>query len=66
MTAASAGDFDYNSTHVNTFDDFAPTVYICPSSSLPKFSWLGQTQVHVLVANYTGIAGADGNDPAAG
>ena len=63
VTAASAGDFDYNSTHLDTFDNFAPAVYICPSSSLPKTSWLGQTEVHVLIANYTGIAGADGNDP---
>jgi prepilin-type N-terminal cleavage/methylation domain-containing protein len=63
MTAASAGDFDYNTTHGHFFDNFAPSVYVCPSSSLPKFTWLGQTKYHILVANYTAIAGANGQDP---
>jgi prepilin-type N-terminal cleavage/methylation domain-containing protein/prepilin-type processing-associated H-X9-DG protein len=60
--AASAGDFDYNSTHLQTFNNFAPAMYVCPSSPLPKFSYLGQTKINVLIANYTGIAGADAQD----
>ncbi len=63
LDAVSAGDFDYNTTHRDTFDNFAPASYVCPSSPLPRYSWLGQTKIHVLIANYTGIAGADGNDP---
>lgn len=63
LTAVSAGDMDYGLRNVPFFADFAPSLFVCPSSSLPRFSLLGQTQINVLLADYAGIAGADGNDP---
>jgi hypothetical protein len=63
ITSVSAGDMDYGSRNIPFFADFAPQMFVCPSSSLPKFSLLGTSKVNVLLANYVGIAGADGNDP---
>lgn len=63
LSANDAGDLDYGTSNMSDFKDFAPSVYICPSSRMEKFSILGQSKLKVLLANYTGIAGADGQDP---
>ena len=59
-----AGDLDYSPRNMPILKDFAPSTYICPSSRMAKFSYLGTSHVNVFLANYAGIAGADEQDPA--
>ncbi len=58
-----AGDLDYSAENKDVLGDFAPPVYTCPSSSMERFSFLGTSKVNVFLSNFTGIAGADGEDP---
>jgi prepilin-type N-terminal cleavage/methylation domain-containing protein/prepilin-type processing-associated H-X9-DG protein len=62
LSSVSAGDMDYGTRNVPFLADFAPSLFVCPSSALPRFSLLGQTKINVLLSDYAGIAGADGND----
>ncbi len=55
-------DLDYHAAENAALIDFAPSVYICPSSPMGRFSLLGRSGVNVLLPNYVGIAGADGQD----
>ncbi len=59
-----AGDSDYGPNRF-TLSGFAPSVFICPSCPMPRFSKHQQSGSDALMADYGGIAGADGNDPAA-
>lgn len=63
MEAISAGDLDYGVANIPALQDFAAGLYSCPSSPMDKFSFLGTSQVRVFLANYAGVAGADGQDP---
>lgn len=53
----STMDMDYGPNRY-FFDNFAPPMLSCPSSSLQRFSFLGTSKIHVLMPNYVGIAGA--------
>ncbi len=55
-------DLDYGMINMHPMDNFAPPMFVCPSSTLPVFVHLGQSKVHVLESSYAGIAGADGQD----
>ncbi len=63
LNCDDAGDLDYSAKNKGILKDLAPSSYVCPSSPLEKYSFLGTSKVHVLSANYVGIAGADGQDP---
>ncbi len=51
-------DLDYGSRNMNHLDGFGPPCYSCPSSNMPRFYIMGQTDISVLMPNYPGIAGA--------
>ena len=57
-----AGDLDYG-VNAKTLSGFGPALFICPSSRMPHFALGAQQNARWLLADYGGIAGADGNDP---
>ncbi len=64
VDTAKTTDLDYGHDNIPALQGVAPAIYACPSSRMERFSLLGQSDVNVLLANYTGIAGADAHDPA--
>lgn len=62
FTGTSPGDMDVG-VNRNTLDGFAPTAFICPSNPMGRFSLHKQSNCKAMLADYAGIAGADGNDP---
>ena len=62
LECAGAGDMDYG-CNARTLSGVAPSVFICPSSSMKRFSRHKQTKADTALADYGGIAGADDQDP---
>ena len=54
-------DLDYSQRNMHHLHRFGPACYSCPSSSMPRFYIMGQSDIEVLMPNYSGIAGAINN-----
>lgn len=62
LSGYAAGDLDVG-VNMHVLDGFAPTAFICPSNPMGRFSLHKRSNCKAMLADYAGIAGADGNDP---
>lgn len=62
LKCLDAGDMDVGCNRF-ILNGFAPSVFICPSCPMHRFSKHKQSGSDALCADYAGIAGANGNDP---
>lgn len=63
VQAFDGGDGDYGDANRPYLKDFFPPWLKCPSSVMDSTVFLGHAKVKYAMPFYTGIAGADGQDP---
>ena len=56
-------DLDWGEQNMHPLHEFAPPMFVCPSSTMPQLVLLQRNDIAVLESNYAGIAGADAQDP---
>jgi prepilin-type N-terminal cleavage/methylation domain-containing protein/prepilin-type processing-associated H-X9-DG protein len=62
MSGYAPGDMDIG-VNMHALDGFTASACICPSSPMGRFSLHQVSKCRAMLADYAGIAGADGNDP---
>ena len=56
-------DLDWSDSNMHPLHEFAPPMFVCPSSTMPTLVLLSRFDIAVLESSYAGIAGADAQDP---